>query len=169
MCSLASALAGSLMPATVSWRLRHVLRPEPGKHLLRDARRKRRGANELQLHRLLGLAQRAMPPRFRSRGQRLVIRTCRSRSPDLRFRSRFIQAAAMRPLSMAPPFLGSQSFHGLDPNFVPPLAHEAELASNRPCPDRCLSRWATSAPALCAFRSSSIQSHRTDASWLTQL
>ncbi len=32
--------------------------------------------------------------------------------------------------------LGSQSFHGLDPNFVPPLAHEAELGIEQALPGK---------------------------------
>ena len=32
--------------------------------------------------------------------------------------------------------LGAQSFHGLDPNFVPPLAHEAELGIEQQMPGR---------------------------------
>ena len=33
-----------------------------------------------------------------------------------------------------PQVLGTQSFHGLDPNFVPPLAHEAELGVEQALP-----------------------------------
>ena len=35
-----------------------------------------------------------------------------------------------------PTLLGTQSFHGLDPNFVPPLAHEAELGIEQLLPGR---------------------------------
>ena len=53
---------------------------------------------------------------------------------------------------------GSQSFHGLDPNFVPPYAHEAELwRLSRLCPARCLWRRTTSAPAVCVFLCSWMQ------------
>jgi hypothetical protein len=35
-----------------------------------------------------------------------------------------------------PPVLGPQGFHGLDPNFVPPLAHEAELGVEQALPGK---------------------------------
>jgi hypothetical protein len=35
-----------------------------------------------------------------------------------------------------PQVLGQQSFHGLDPNFVPPLAHEAELGIEQALPGK---------------------------------
>ena len=38
------------------------------------------------------------------------------------------------PAVNGPPILGTQSFHGLDPNFVPPLAHEANLAVEQQMP-----------------------------------
>ncbi len=38
------------------------------------------------------------------------------------------------PTVNGPPVLGSQSFHGLDPNFVPPLAHEANLSVEQALP-----------------------------------
>jgi hypothetical protein len=40
------------------------------------------------------------------------------------------------PAVNGPPILGSQSFHGLDPNFVPPLAHEAELGVEQALPGK---------------------------------
>jgi hypothetical protein len=40
------------------------------------------------------------------------------------------------PSVNGPPIVGSQSFHGLDPNFVPPLAHEAELGIEQALPGR---------------------------------
>jgi hypothetical protein len=40
------------------------------------------------------------------------------------------------PAVNGPPILGSQSFHGLDPNFVPPLAHEAELGIEQALPGK---------------------------------
>ena len=40
------------------------------------------------------------------------------------------------PSVNGPPILGSQSFHGLDPNFVPPLAHEAELGVEQALPGK---------------------------------
>lgn len=38
------------------------------------------------------------------------------------------------PAVNGPPVLGPQSFHGLDPNFVPPLAHEANLSVEQALP-----------------------------------
>jgi hypothetical protein len=38
------------------------------------------------------------------------------------------------PAVNGPPVLGAQSFHGLDPNFVPPLAHEANLSVEQALP-----------------------------------
>ena len=38
------------------------------------------------------------------------------------------------PAVNGPPVLGTQSFHGLDPNFVPPLAHEANLSVEQQLP-----------------------------------
>ena len=46
----------------------------------------------------------------------------------------FIPTAVQLRRSAVPPLLGAQSFHGLDPNFVPPLAHEAELAVEQALP-----------------------------------
>jgi hypothetical protein len=40
------------------------------------------------------------------------------------------------PAVNGPAIVGSQSFHGLDPNFVPPLAHEAELGVEQALPGR---------------------------------
>jgi outer membrane receptor protein involved in Fe transport len=40
------------------------------------------------------------------------------------------------PAVNGPPILGSQSFHGLDPNFVPPLAHEANLGIEQALPGK---------------------------------
>ncbi|MFL6427127.1 MAG: carboxypeptidase regulatory-like domain-containing protein [Acidobacteriaceae bacterium] len=38
------------------------------------------------------------------------------------------------PAVGGPTLLGTQSFHGLDPNFVPPIAHEAELGLEQAMP-----------------------------------
>ncbi|QHN04935.1 TonB-dependent receptor [Granulicella sp. WH15] len=40
------------------------------------------------------------------------------------------------PSVNGPAILGSQSFHGLDPNFVPPLAHEADLSVEQALPGK---------------------------------
>jgi Carboxypeptidase regulatory-like domain/TonB dependent receptor len=40
------------------------------------------------------------------------------------------------PAVNGPPILGAQSFHGLDPNFVPPLAHEANLSVEQALPGK---------------------------------
>jgi hypothetical protein len=40
------------------------------------------------------------------------------------------------PAVGGPQVLGNQSFHGLDPNFVPPLAHEAELGVEQALPGK---------------------------------
>ncbi len=40
------------------------------------------------------------------------------------------------PAVNGPSALGAQSFHGLDPNFVPPLAHEAELGVEQALPGK---------------------------------
>ena len=40
------------------------------------------------------------------------------------------------PAVNGPKVLGAQSFHGLDPNFVPPLAHEADLAVEQAMPGK---------------------------------
>ena len=40
------------------------------------------------------------------------------------------------PAVAGPSLLGTQSFHGLDPNFVPPLSHEAELAVEQALPGK---------------------------------
>ena len=40
------------------------------------------------------------------------------------------------PSVNGPSILGSQSFHGLDPNFVPPLAHEANLSVEQALPGK---------------------------------
>src|SRR6201999_2912982 len=40
------------------------------------------------------------------------------------------------PAVNGPPILGAQSFHGLDPNFVPPLAHEADLSVEQALPGK---------------------------------
>jgi hypothetical protein len=40
------------------------------------------------------------------------------------------------PAVGGPQKLGTQSFHGLDPNFVPPLAHEAELGVEQQIPGK---------------------------------
>ncbi len=40
------------------------------------------------------------------------------------------------PAVGGPQVLGTQSFHGLDPNFVPPLAHEAELGVEQALPGK---------------------------------
>jgi outer membrane receptor protein involved in Fe transport len=40
------------------------------------------------------------------------------------------------PAVNGPKVIGAQSFHGLDPNFVPPLAHEADLAVEQQMPGK---------------------------------
>jgi hypothetical protein len=45
-------------------------------------------------------------------------------------------AGATAPAIGGPSTLGPQSFHGLDPNFVPPLAHEAELGVEQALPGK---------------------------------
>jgi len=40
------------------------------------------------------------------------------------------------PAVNGPALLGSQSFHGLDPNFVPPLSHEVDLAVEQALPGK---------------------------------
>jgi len=40
------------------------------------------------------------------------------------------------PAVKGPTALGAQSFHGLDPNFVPPLAHEADLSIEQSLPGK---------------------------------
>jgi hypothetical protein len=40
------------------------------------------------------------------------------------------------PAVGGPSLVGTQSFHGLDPNFVPPLAHEAELGVEQALPGK---------------------------------
>jgi hypothetical protein len=40
------------------------------------------------------------------------------------------------PAVNGPKVIGAQSFHGLDPNFVPPLAHEADLAVEQAMPGK---------------------------------
>ncbi|MGH9595345.1 MAG: carboxypeptidase regulatory-like domain-containing protein [Edaphobacter sp.] len=47
-----------------------------------------------------------------------------------------IPAGGTAPAVNGPANLGSQSFHGLDPNFVPPLAHEAELGIEQALPGK---------------------------------
>ena len=44
--------------------------------------------------------------------------------------------AATHPPSTVPAKLGPQSFHGLDPNFVPPLAHEFNLGVEQAMPGK---------------------------------
>ena len=44
--------------------------------------------------------------------------------------------SAERSDGRRPAGLGTQSFHGLDPNFVPPLAHEAELGVEQALPGK---------------------------------
>ncbi len=43
-------------------------------------------------------------------------------------------AGGTAPAVGGPPILGTQSFHGLDPNFVPPLAYEGELSVEQALP-----------------------------------
>jgi hypothetical protein len=50
--------------------------------------------------------------------------------------SALIPAGGTQPAVNGPPVLGPQGFHGLDPNFVPPLAHEAELGIEQALPGR---------------------------------
>ena len=45
-----------------------------------------------------------------------------------------VPAGGAQPTVAGPATLGTQSFHGLDPNFVPPLAHEAELSVEQQLP-----------------------------------
>lgn len=45
-------------------------------------------------------------------------------------------AGAPAPVILGSGATGSQSFHGLDPNFVPPLAHEAELGVEQKMPGK---------------------------------
>ncbi len=47
-----------------------------------------------------------------------------------------IPSGGTAPAVNGPAILGSQSFHGLDPNFVPPLAHEASLAVEQSLPGK---------------------------------
>jgi hypothetical protein len=47
-----------------------------------------------------------------------------------------IPTGANAPQILGPSVLGPQSFHGLSPNFVPPLAHEAELGIEQALPGR---------------------------------
>jgi len=47
-----------------------------------------------------------------------------------------VPSGGTAPAVNGPPILGPQSFHGLDPNFVPPLAHEAELGIEQALPGR---------------------------------
>ena len=47
-----------------------------------------------------------------------------------------IPTGGTAPQISGPTLLGSQSFHGLSPNFVPPLAHEAELGIEQALPGR---------------------------------
>jgi hypothetical protein len=50
--------------------------------------------------------------------------------------SAVIPTGANQPTVSGSGALGSQSFHGLDPNFVPPYAHEAELGVEQQLPGR---------------------------------
>lgn len=50
--------------------------------------------------------------------------------------SALIPSGGTQPAVNGPAIVGSQSFHGLDPNFVPPLAHEAELGIEQALPGR---------------------------------
>jgi hypothetical protein len=45
-------------------------------------------------------------------------------------------ASGATPTVAGPTKLGPQSFHGLDPNFVPPLAHEADLSIEQAMPGK---------------------------------
>ncbi len=47
-----------------------------------------------------------------------------------------IPSGGTAPGVNGPPILGSQSFHGLDPNFVPPLAHEADFGIEQALPGK---------------------------------
>jgi hypothetical protein len=40
------------------------------------------------------------------------------------------------PSVLGPSLIGAQSFHGMDPNFVPPLAHEAQLSLEQAMPGK---------------------------------
>jgi hypothetical protein len=47
-----------------------------------------------------------------------------------------VPTGANSPQILGPTSLGSQSFHGLSPSFVPPLAHEAELGVEQALPGK---------------------------------
>jgi hypothetical protein len=47
-----------------------------------------------------------------------------------------IPTGGTAPAVNGPAILGSQSFHGLDPNFVPPLSHEFQLAIEQAMPGK---------------------------------
>ena len=47
-----------------------------------------------------------------------------------------IPASGTLPAVKGPSVLGSQSFHGLDPNFVPPYSHEADLSIEQLLPGK---------------------------------
>lgn len=47
-----------------------------------------------------------------------------------------VPTGANSPQILGPTLLGSQSFHGLSPSFVPPLAHEAELSVEQALPGK---------------------------------
>jgi hypothetical protein len=47
-----------------------------------------------------------------------------------------IPTGGTAPAVNGPALLGSQSFHGLDPNFVPPLSHEFQLAVEQAMPGK---------------------------------
>jgi hypothetical protein len=47
-----------------------------------------------------------------------------------------VPAGGTAPAVNGPAILGSQSFHGLDPNFVPPLAHEADFGIEQALPGK---------------------------------
>jgi hypothetical protein len=50
--------------------------------------------------------------------------------------SALVPTGGTGPAVNGPPVLGPQSFHGLDPNFVPPLAHEFQLGVEQTMPGK---------------------------------
>ena len=61
------------------------------------------------------------------------------------------------PAVKGPSNLGTQSFHGLDPNFVPPYTHEMELSVEQLLPGNISLRSVTWARAACGCRSLSMR------------
>ena len=65
-----------------------------------------------------------------------ISRMCRSCRRDRALSTALIPAGGTAPSILGPSVLGSQSFHGLDPNFVPPYAHEMNLAIEQLLPGK---------------------------------